>query len=209
LSRNVIKRHEFAHVCLLPEGGGGLPSLASEGTRVRDLVVLLERAEEDARRRVDEARAEGRRAARDEFVREFGEALATLRAAAAALEDARAREGERTLQEIVHLAVAVAGKIVRREVHRDDAYTVRLVRRCLRRIPFPAPVRVRLHVADLAAVTAARDSLLGEGAGHQLSFEEDARVERGGCVVETPDFVVDGRPKVQLGAAQEALAGDA
>lgn len=209
MSRDVIKRHEFADVSLLPEGGGALPSLVSEGTRLRDLVARLDRAEEEARRRAEEAREEGRRAAHAGFVREFGAALAVLRKAAAALEDARAREGERTAGEIVHLAVAVAGKIVRREIRLDDAYTVRLVRRCLRRIPFPAPVRVRLHPADLAAVTAAKDSLLGEGAAHQLSFEEDGRVERGGCVVETPDFVVDGRPRMQLGAAQEALAGDA
>ncbi len=206
MSRNVIKRSEFVELCLLPEPDGSRGS--GGGTRVRDLVARLGRAEEDARTRAAEAAEAGRREAKAELLREFGGALATLRAAAAALESARAREGERALEEIVHLAVAVAGKIVRREIRRDDQYVVRLVRRCLRRIPFPAPVHVRLHPADVAAVAAAKSALLADGASHQLAFEADARVERGSCIVETPDFVVDGRARVQLAAAREALEGD-
>ncbi len=206
MSRDVIKRSEFVDLCVLPEAGAR--SVPGGGTRVRDLVARLDRAEEEARVRAAEAAEAGRREARAELEREFGRALATLQAAAAALESARAREGERALEEIVHLAVAVAGKIVRREIRRDDEYVVRLVRRCLRRIPFPAPVHVRLHPADVAVVTAAKNALLADGASHQLAFESDARVERGSCIVETPDFVVDGRARVQLAAAHEALEGE-
>ena len=211
MSRNVIKRHEFADVCLLPEGGvaAGLPPLGNDGTRVRDLVARLDRAEEDARRRAAAAEEEGRRAARAELAREFDAALAAVRTAAKALDTARREEGERTVSDIVDLAVAVAAKVLRHEIRRDRDYVVQLVRRCLRRIPFPAPVRIRLNPGDAAAVLAAREALGAEEMAHQVTFEEDRRVERGGCIVETPDFVVDGCTRTQIAAAREAMEGDA
>jgi flagellar assembly protein FliH len=207
LSRDLIRKSEFLELCLLPEAGSaGTP--APGGVRVRQLVERLERAEEDAARRAQEAAERAEREAKARFTREFGAALTALQAAARELESAREREKEVAVEEIVHLAVAVAGKIVDREVRRDDEYVVRLVKRCLRRIPFPAPLRIRLHPEDVAAVSAARDLLAADGSAHRFTFEGDRRVERGSCVVDTPDFVVDGRARVQLATARAALEGD-
>jgi flagellar biosynthesis/type III secretory pathway protein FliH len=203
LSRDLIKRSEFAPLAL-----ADAPAGVSARTRLRDLVRSLERAEEDARRRAEEAAARARAEAREEMAREFRASLGALGAAAQALSAAREREKEVALDEIVHLAPAVASKIVRREIRRDDDHVTRLVRRCLRRIPFPAPVRVRLHPDDVARVAAARDALAPDAASLATTLEADRRVERGGCIVETPDFVVDGRARTQLAAAQAAMEGD-
>jgi flagellar assembly protein FliH len=176
--------------------------------RGRSLAERLERAEQEAARRADEAARRAAAEAEARYSGRFGAAMEALSRAAEELAAAREREKEVAVEEIVHLAVAVAGKIVDREIRRDDDYVVRLVRRCLRRIPFPAPLRVRLNPADLAAVTAARDALAPDESSLKLTFEEDRRVERGSCIVDTPDFVVDGRARVQLAAARSALESE-
>jgi flagellar biosynthesis/type III secretory pathway protein FliH len=206
----VIKRGEFVELCFVPDAAApDRPAAHSAGVRVRELVERLARAEESARAEAARAAAGAREETRRDLLREFGAALEAVRAATAALEAAREREKEACVEEVVHLAVEVAGKILRREVRRDDEHVNRLVRRCLRRIPFPAPVRVRLHPDDVARVDAAREALGADGTAHRITFEGDRRVERGSCVVETPDFVVDGRARVQLAAARAALGDDA
>jgi flagellar assembly protein FliH len=112
-------------------------------------------------------------------------------------------------EEIVELAVAVASKVLRREIARDDDFVVRLVRRCVLRIANRARVEVRVNPADLPRVREALAAPAPEGSpAHELVVIEDRRVERGGCVVQTPDFVVDGTVRTQLRAAAETLRGD-
>ena len=210
MSRDVIKRSEFVELYVVPDDGNGGPRTTTTAPpRIKDLVDRLERSEESARRRAQSAAEEAALQARTELVREFGAALEQVHAAANALSAAREREKEVCVDEIVRLATAIAGKIVRREIRTDPELLTALVRRCLRRIPFPAPVRVRLHPDDVARIQSARDALVDGDATAAIVFEEDRRVERGGCVVETPDFVVDGRPRVQLEAARDALRADA
>ena len=119
------------------------------------------------------------------------------------------RRRPRSLAAKALTSIASTSKIVRREIARDDDFATRLVRRCLRRIANRTEVRVRLSPEDLQRVEAARGTLLAEGAGHRVVLEGDRRVETGGCVVETPDFVVDGRPRTQLALAREAMEGEA
>jgi flagellar assembly protein FliH len=211
LSRDVIKRAEFAPLdgVAISDERGPSRHLGSAQARLRKLFDALDRAEADAARRVEEAAARARQDTRDELAAQLGDALTAVQAARAELVAAREREKDVAVEEIVAIAVAVAAKIVRREIRTDDELVLRLVRRCLRRIPLPSPVRVRLHPEDVQAVAAAREAFALDDAGHQVAFEADRRVERGGCIVETPDFVVDGRALTQLAAAREALEGDA
>jgi flagellar assembly protein FliH len=207
LSRDVIKRSEFVPLALGDrDAGNEAPArMGSAQTRLRNLFAALDHAEKDATRRAAEAAEQARHETRHELSQQLSQALAAVRSAAQELALARERETEVAADEVVHLAVAVAGKIVRREIRRDDDYVVRLVRRCLRHIPMPAKVLVRLNPEDVAAVAAAREAFALDESSHQVAFEADRRVERGGCVVETPDFVVDGRARVQLAAARSAL----
>ena len=143
------------------------------------------------------------------MTKEWEHSVSTVREAARRL--ARVVEDEREIarQEIVALAVAVASKILRREIAGDDAFTVRLVRRCLRKIVRAAEVRVNVHPTELERVREALDFSSETGAGeHKLTVVPDRRVESGGCVVETPDFVVDGTLRTQLAAASQALQGE-
>jgi flagellar biosynthesis/type III secretory pathway protein FliH len=67
-------------------------------------------------------------------------------------------------------------------------------------------VTIRVNRADLEKVRGALHEL-AQGAGGQIELRviEDGAVARGGCVVETPEFIVDGRIDSQLHEARRAL----
>ncbi|MCA9753662.1 MAG: hypothetical protein KC591_15815, partial [Gemmatimonadetes bacterium] len=194
----------------IPTEGDGDREFRTPELRLRELREALREAEAERNRAVAEAvkrtKAETERA----FEQRLGAASRALETAGRKLAETAAVEMEIAVVEVLTLATAVAGKIVRREIRQDDEFAQRLVRRCLRRIASRAEVRVRLHPDDVAAIEQAGESLLSDvGIAHVLRFEADRRVERGGCVVETPDFVVDGRPRTQLGLAREAMEAEA
>ena len=213
MSRDVIKRDDFREMfeagALAPDApGAGAQRYTSPRVRFRELLDHLEESDARERREVARAAAAAREEALAEARAEYDGAVQAFRTAAAELRDAVNREVELAESELVELAAAIASKIVRREIRGDDDYLVGLVRRCLSRILRPTAVRIRLHPRDQERVADAAASLTGETeARHQLAFEADPRVERGGCVVETPDFVVDARRATQLAAATAAVGG--
>jgi len=238
LSRDVIKRSEFrelftreadrsvereARGAAFPLGAAGAVTDGDEAesastggrytsarVRFRELLTRLEEAEERERRNVEKAREEAREEALAEARAEYEEVVEMFRRVAARMQATVDREVELATGELVDVATAIASKIVRREIRADDEYVLRLVRRCLGKILQPSAVRVRLHPEDRDRVAASAASLSAEAeTRHQLSFEADRRVERGGCVVETPDFIVDARRDTQLAAAAAAMGGNA
>jgi flagellar assembly protein FliH len=187
---------------------GGVP----KASHARD--ELLEAERERIRRAGEEALALEVSRLREESERkaleEWGHAWRAMRAAAQELHEVAAAGLEAAQEDTIALAVAIAEKVLRREIARDDTFTGQLVRRCLQRIVHKSEVRVRVNPADHAKILAERDTLLREtGLGHEITILADRRVERGGCIVETPDFVVDGTIAGQLRVARAALEGSA
>ncbi len=210
MSRDVIKRGDFEELFASAAREGrpvtAVPRYSSQRVRFQELVDRLAEAEERERRHVEEAAREAREQALEEAAREHDEVLQAFRSATRELQERARAITEMGTEDLVELSTAIAEKVVRREIRSDDDYVLRLVRRCLRKILGPSVVRIRLHPDDRDRVADAAPTLTAETAGpHQLTFEGDRRVERGGCVVETPDFVVDARRSTQLTAARAAL----
>lgn len=166
---------------------------------------ILQRAEAESRRILDAARAE-----RAQALAEAEEQGHRAGIAQTAGELARAAaERDRLLQaaadDLVRLAVAVAGKILGREVERDGrvealaASALEAVRNrrqvTLRVNPGDAPA-LRRQAGPLGAVLA-RAPCLG--------IQEDPAVERGGLLVETEAGTLDARLETRLEAVEAAL----
>ncbi|MBZ0269193.1 hypothetical protein K8I85_13650, partial [bacterium] len=182
----------------------------SARVRFRELLERLEEAEARETRNVAKAREEAREEALAGARAEYEEVVGMFTQVAARMQETVDRQVELATGELVDLATAIASKIVRREIRTDEEYVLRLVRRCLAKILQPSAVRVRLHPEDRERVSAAASSITAEtDTRHQLSFEADRRVERGGCIVEIPDFIVDARVDTQLAAAAAAMGGAA
>ncbi|NNE43677.1 MAG: hypothetical protein HKN12_05690 [Gemmatimonadetes bacterium] len=203
-SADVIKKDEFTE---LYRASGDEGRYSSAESRVRELEERIRELEAEAERRVQAASRDARRTAEAEAEERLAAATAALQSVAERLN--ATLEAERSIVEtdLVHLACAVAGKIVRREIAQDDTFVTRLVQRCLRKIVDRSAILIRVNEEDHARVAEVLDAAVAEGA-QPVRIVEDRRVERGGCIVETPDFVVDGNITTQLAAARDAMVGE-
>jgi len=188
-------------VFIASEGG---PDLA--GTRE----ALLSEARREAARKVQEAYAEGIRrgidAGKAQYMQAVAESAGALRSAAAVLQQTR-EDFLRSLEpQVVELAVAVAERIVQREVRIDPEFVQRTVRKALDHLLDRERVVVRLNPKDLEGLRAEKVKLLEEFDGiREITVQSDAAVGPGGCIVETGLLQVDARIEAQLEQILQAL----
>ena len=117
----------------------------------------------------------------------------------------RASMIRQTETQIVELALAVARRVVHREVSLDRNLMIAIVRVALDRLGESARVTVRLHPEEFEATGAAR---LAEFAGTDITFTPDARVGRGGCRVESDMGMLDAGVDAQIQEIARALLGE-
>jgi len=117
----------------------------------------------------------------------------------------RASMIRQTETQMVELALAVARRVVLREVTLDRNLLMAIVRVALDRLGESARVTVRLHPEEFEATGAAR---VAEFTGTDVSFVPDARVGRGGCRVESDMGLLDAGVDAQIQEIARALLGD-
>lgn len=179
------------------EGGGwSLPSLHHDGRPEPPTDAELA-----YRRGLEEGRALGSAAVR----RELAPALHALARVGEVLDAERANFARARERNLEALALAVAGKLVQREVEADPALVRGLVDRALAMLPLDATLEVRLHPADLALVEAARAEQEGAPSERAIAFIPDAALERGAFLLESPQRLVDGRFDVALRTLYDRL----
>jgi len=176
--------------------------------------AIVARAEKDAeavRRRAEaEGRQAGQRAVEETVRQQLGQQLATLMPALQqAIEEIRhAKQDWLTHWErsAVHVAAAIAGRLVRREAPRLPEVTVTLLREALELAAGSSEVRIQLNPADhktlLPQVQALLQELSGLGGAEVLA---DPGVSRGGCRVQTRFGTIDQQFETQLQRIEEEL----
>jgi flagellar biosynthesis/type III secretory pathway protein FliH len=117
-----------------------------------------------------------------------------------ALESVRLHESRwmANLEEnIAALAVGVARGIVAREVATDVSVVESLVQSALSQLPLDQTVTVRVSIEDHALLSAARASMIASGT-RDIRWIADAQLQRGGCLVEGRERIIDGRVDTAL-----------
>jgi len=163
------------------------------------------------------APADAARLEKDAYERGFrdGEASATRKAAeqlqsvvrgfaetavsVASYKSSLRREAE---QELTALAMAIAGRIVRRELSLDPGIILSIVRSCLGELGNGEVYRVRLHPHDAQAVGA----YLAEQRRTEIEVVPDTKIGRGGALFETSQGRLDARIGTQLDEIELGLA---
>lgn len=149
---------------------------------------------------------EGRTQAREEVVREAREALAQLRQMAEELFAERERAWREQEGEIIGLAVDVAEKVIRAQVTVDRKMIVRTTREAISRAAEKDQLVIRVHPDDLAIledyVGELREEFRSLG---KVQIEEDRRVNRGGCVVESRSGYIDATLEGQIHQVRREL----
>ena len=156
--------------------------------------------------------AEGKAAAEDTLRSEYENRLLEernrLTAAINAVENQLAHLYERIEREAFQFSLAVAGRIVEREVTLDDQIVVRQVREAIRRVVGVESIKLRVHPLDEPMIRQQRNVVLtSTDSVRELIIEADEKVEQGGCIIESASGNIDARRSTQLKQIEAALFG--
>lgn len=116
----------------------------------------------------------------------------------------RAEMIRRTERQTVQLALAIAKRILDREISLDRGLIVAMARVALDRLGEQASATIRLHPDDHAVVMAAG---AGESAD-QVKIVADPVISRGGCLVESDFGYMEVATEAQFAALARTLLGE-
>ncbi|MBN1421130.1 MAG: hypothetical protein JXP34_20325 [Planctomycetes bacterium] len=154
----------------------------------------------------DDGRVEGAEEATRRIEEDFGTALAACRRLAEELGARMGRLVDEARRDLLHLAVDVARKVVKREVRDVEDTLVANVRKAIDLVGRRHGAVIRIHPDDLAIVERRRPDALGIFREHEtFRLEASAEVGRGGCVVESGAGRVDMSIETQLEVIEQAL----
>jgi flagellar assembly protein FliH len=134
---------------------------------------------------------------------------AMLRRVAQTIEDlAQLRQAivRQTEQQMVELAIALARRVVLRELSLDPDLVAALAHVAVERLGQQTPATIRLHPEDYATVAAQRGE---QWEGAQVTVLPDPAVQRGGCLVESDFGLIDATVDGQFAELSRALLGEA
>lgn len=111
--------------------------------------------------------------------------------------------------DLVQLALAVARKIVGRDVSLGPDVVTRIIREALTRVEHAGRITIKLNPADLELLLDIKPQLLsGLPEAGRAAFEADAGITRGGCLIETDGGEVDARIERQFQVVEEAFRAE-
>jgi flagellar biosynthesis/type III secretory pathway protein FliH len=166
-------------------------------------VCLVDPAAAEAVQKELDASAQLRRQQEAE-VQSLRLARKSLEAAAAAVQAIHEKMVAEQAQQIAHLAVEIARKILKSSVERGNYDIQAVVEEALKQAPMKHNVRVHLHPEDLANCKAIQEA---DGGGPLGAAElvADAGVGRAECVIETPKGSVESLIEEHLARVEEVL----
>jgi len=115
----------------------------------------------------------------------------------------RAEMMHKTERQLVQLSLAIASRVIRREVSLDRELLVAMARVALDRLGDSASATIRLHPDDFKAAHADQQS-----ADQAVRIVADPTVRPGGCLVQSDFGLIDIGVDAQLTELSAALLGD-
>ena len=118
--------------------------------------------------------------------------------------------GEETYQqietEVVELALAIARKVICREVSMDKETVVCVAREALAKVEDPGKIKIKMNPADLRFINETKYQLANLIDGvNSVTIEAEENIQSGGCVIETDLGEIDARIEKQLQAVEESF----
>jgi len=183
--------------------------------QANQVVSRAQQQAEQTRRKIEEESrrkgyADGQREIHQLVEKKLGEQLATLLPALAAaiqeIQHAKQAWLNHWERNAVHLATAMAERIVRREIQQKPEITLALVRESLELAAGSSTVRVLLNPKDHEALQPKAGVLVREmGVLGACEIVADPAISPGGCRVETDFGTIDQQIETQLKRIEEEL----
>ena len=180
----------------------------------RQAAEILIQAQQEAvgirRQAEEEGRAAALEAAQqilDEKVRsELSSLVPALREAIRAIHDAKAQWLLHWEKTAIHVAAAIAGRVIRRELERTPEITLALVQEALELAAGSADIQLRMHPDDVAVlgdqVLQLADELARLG---KPQIVADPQIVKGGCRIDTRFGTIDQQFTAQLARIEQEL----
>jgi flagellar assembly protein FliH len=170
----------------------------------------LDQVRADADRIRREAQVEGRRAGQAELERIVQKQLApqldTVRQIVQDIQHSKQAWLAHWEKTGVHVAAAIARRVIRRELENTPQITLTLLREALELAVGSSQLRIHLNPADHQALGPHVESLIAELAPlGTAELVADPAIQRGGCRIETRFGVIDQQFEAQLARIEEEL----
>lgn len=105
---------------------------------------------------------------------------------------------------VIDVAVAIAEKIVRHEISKETIITPTL-QESVKKILGANEVLIKINPRDYAVLHSGSQNILLEESFSKIKFEQDEKIEPGGCIVETEIGNVDSRINTQISETKKYL----
>ena len=183
----------------------------ADEARIRELedsIKLLEGRIEDEKRAArqqahQQGMAQGLQTGIEQEAAKWNDALGRLTRAIEEMSKSKARLRAEVEEDAVKLALAIARKVLNRELSSDPEALVGLARVALDKLNLRDLQRVRVHPQDAPAI----EKMLRASSGpKRVEVIADGTLERGGAVFETDRGMLDASVTTQLGEIERGLA---
>jgi flagellar assembly protein FliH len=187
-----------------PDTGAPEQARGGDAVELRRRITDLENGrQKEAAQIRDAALREGQQKGREEAAGEFGPVLQKLGATIAEMAGLRRRIRNEAESDVVRLALAIAKRIVHRELVCDASAIHGLVHAALDKLQNREIHRVRVHPTFTASV---RECLERAGAAPAIEIVADASLRRGDAVFETSLGELDASVETQLQEIERGFA---
>lgn len=173
----------------------------------QEVTKILAAAQAQAQKEFEEAKQKGYEAGQQAAQKTAGEqsaqALATLNEAILA----KKKIIKSSEPDILKLSLKIAEQVIKSEVSLNKDVVMNIVAEAVSKITDREQVVIRVNPSNIEQIKAQKSRLLSLIDGvKNLTIQEDATVDAGGCIIETSLGFVDARIGTKLTAIEEALA---
>jgi len=109
-------------------------------------------------------------------------------------------------KEVVDLALAIAQKVICREISTDPETVVCVAKEALAKVDDPGKIKIKMNPSDLQFINETQYQLSNLIADvNHVTFEAEESIQSGGCIIETELGEIDARIEKQLQAVEESF----
>jgi len=171
-----------------------------------ELAALRQGAQQEGR---EAGRREGFEVGRSEAVASVnvaaGEIVGKLREILEMTQQIKGQELEKIEGELVELSLEIAQKVTHAELKTNPDVVLAIARDCIRKVSERAGIVLKVNRDDLDYVLSRKEEFSALEDLEKLHIHEDARVTRGGVIMETNQGEIDGRLEVQMDKIRDSF----
>jgi len=155
---------------------------------------------------LDKGTNEGEKAGFEQAAKNLEPLLDSLRQGLLQVKNLRQDTYQRIEKEVVDLALAIARKVICREIEVDKEVVVCVAREALTKVEDPGKIKIKMNPSDLQFINETQYQL-SELIGNidNVTLEAEDSIQSGGCVIETDLGEIDARIEKQLQAVEESF----